>query len=139
MGKVKEYSNGEVTVVWDAEKCIHSANCVNGLPSVFKPDAKPWIVADGANSDALMKTIDRCPSGALSYYKTNEGDTSSASKGITVEVLENGPLLVQGTLKVKLKDGSEETKKRSTAFCRCGASQNKPYCDGAHSQQGFVG
>ena len=56
-----------------------------------------------------------------------------------VEVLENGPLLVYGTLHVVAKDGSTETKNKTTAFCRCGKSNNKPYCDGAHVKAEFKG
>ncbi|WP_299368015.1 (4Fe-4S)-binding protein [Winogradskyella sp.] len=139
MGKIKEYSNGEVTVVWEAEKCIHSAMCVNGLPNVFKPNEKPWINVDAASTDELINTIKKCPSGALSYYMNDGEDKTSEILETKVEVLENGPLLVYGTLKVTHKDGTEETKNRTTAFCRCGASQNKPYCDGAHVKQDFRG
>ena len=139
MGKTKEYSNGEVTVVWEAEKCIHSAMCVKGLPNVFQPNARPWISVDAATTEELVNTIKKCPSGALSYYMNDASDQTSEVLETKVEVLENGPLLVYGTLKVTHKDGSEETKNRTTAFCRCGASQNKPYCDGAHVEQDFRG
>lgn len=40
---IKEYTNGEVTVLWEASKCIHSANCVKNLPEGFKPKEKPWV------------------------------------------------------------------------------------------------
>ncbi|WP_299119557.1 (4Fe-4S)-binding protein [uncultured Winogradskyella sp.] len=139
MGKTKEYSNGEVNVVWEAEKCIHSGICVKGLPNVFKPNERPWIKIDAASTDELIETVKKCPSGALSYYMNNEDDQTSESLETKVEVLENGPLLVYGTLKVTHKDGNEETKNRTTAFCRCGASQNKPYCDGAHVKEDFRG
>ena len=139
MGKIKEYSNGEVTVVWEAEKCIHSAICVKGLPNVFDPEAKPWIAIDAASTDALVNQIKQCPSGALSFYMNGDDDQSSESLETKVEVLENGPLLVYGTLKVTGKDGNAETKNKTTAFCRCGASQNKPYCDGAHVKEAFIG
>ena len=139
MGKIKEYSNGEVTVIWEAEKCIHSTICVKGLPKVFDPDAKPWIAIDAASTDALVNQIKQCPSGALSFYMNGDHDQSSESLETKVEVLENGPLLVYGTLKVTGKDGNAETKNKTTAFCRCGASQNKPYCDGAHVKEAFIG
>lgn len=139
MGKIKEYTNDEVTVVWEAGKCIHSAICVKGLPNVFKLNDRPWIKIDAASTDQLVNTVKKCPSGALSYYMTNEDDQTSETLETKVEVLENGPLLVYGTLKVTDKDGNEETKNRTTAFCRCGASQNKPYCDGAHVKTDFRG
>ena len=131
MGKVKEYSNGEVTVVWEAEKCIHSAICAKGLPEVFQPKERPWIKIDAAATDALVKQVKACPSGALSYKMNNETLKESLDSETKVDV--------HGTLKVVHKDGTEETKNKTTAFCRCGSSANKPYCDGAHNKQGFVG
>ena len=139
MGKIKEYTNNEVTVVWEAEKCIHSAMCVKNLPNVFLPNDKPWIKIDAASTKDLVSTIKKCPSGALSFYMNNEDNKTSESLETKVEVLENGPLLVYGTLKVMHKDGCEETKNKTTAFCRCGASQNKPFCDGAHVKDEFRG
>jgi len=139
MGKIKEYSNGEVTVIWEAEKCIHSAICVKGLPKVFNPNARPWIAIDTASTDDVVSQIKQCPSGALSFYMNNESDKISQSLETKIEVLENGPLLVYGTLKVTHKDGNEEIKNKTTAFCRCGASQNKPYCDGEHVKNQFKG
>ena len=67
MAEEKEYSNGELTVVWKPDVCIHSGNCVKGLPEVFKPGERPWVKVDKASSEELRKTIDTCPSGALSY------------------------------------------------------------------------
>ena len=70
----KEYTNGKVTVVWQSGKCIHSGNCVRNNPDVFQPKEKPWIKIDASTSDKIMETVDKCPSGALTYYKnkTNE-------------------------------------------------------------------
>lgn len=67
-GTVREYSNGEVTVVWKAHKCIHSANCVRGLPNVFQPRKKPWVNVEAASSQELAEQVQQCPSGALSHY-----------------------------------------------------------------------
>ena len=136
---VKEYSNGELTVVWKPKKCIHAAECVKTLPQVYNPKEKPWIKAENATTEELKAQIKKCPSGALSYYMEGEEDQESQSLETKVEVLENGPLLVYGTLKVTDKDGNTETKNKTTAFCRCGESQNKPYCDGAHVKAEFRG
>lgn len=139
MVKKKEYSNGEVTVVWQPEICIHSGVCFKGLPSVFQPRVRPWIKIDAASTEAIVKQVKACPSGALSYYRNSEGDENEDSLETKVEVRENGPLLVYGTLKVKHKDGKEEIKNKTTAFCRCGGSNNKPFCDGAHNKNDFIG
>ncbi len=63
---IKEYTNGEITVVWQASKCIHSANCVKHLPSVFKPQHHPWINMENATTEEIVSTVSKCPSGALS-------------------------------------------------------------------------
>ncbi len=139
MGKIKEYTNGDVTVVWEPEKCIHSAICAKGLPEVFKPKERPWVKIGAASTEAIVNKIKECPSGALSYYMNAEGDKTAETLETKIEVLKNGPLLVYGTLKVTHKDGASEIKNKTTAFCRCGASSNKPYCDGAHIKEGFEG
>ncbi len=56
-----------------------------------------------------------------------------------VEVLENGPLVVHGTLEIISSRGEKKIRENKTAFCRCGVSQNKPYCDGAHRNAEFKG
>lgn len=65
----KEYTNGEVTVVWQSGKCIHSGNCVKNNPAVFQPKEKPWIKIDGSSTDKIIETVKKCPSGALTFYK----------------------------------------------------------------------
>lgn len=75
----KEYTNGELTIVWQSGKCIHSTKCWNekmGLSSVFNPKERPWIKPDGAPSDKIMEHINNCPSGALSYYKNNQEENA---------------------------------------------------------------
>lgn len=135
----KEYTNGELTVVWKPALCIHSGICVKTLPKVYKPDEKPWINPDNASTSDLKDQIRKCPSGALSYYMNNEEDKEAESMETEVEVMKNGPLLVYGTLKVTDSAGQSEVKNKTTAFCRCGASSNKPYCDGAHKKIEFEG
>ena len=139
MGKTKEYTNGDVTVIWEPEKCIHSGICVKGSPNVFKPKERPWVKIDAAPSKEIIATVKKCPSGALSFYMNDTDDKTSESLETKVEVMENGPLLVYGTLMVTHKNGDKETKNKTTAFCRCGASGNKPYCDGAHVKEDFRG
>lgn len=139
MEKIKEYTNGKVTIVWKPTSCIHSGICVKGLPNVFQPNEKPWIKVEAATTEELIKQVKHCPSGALSYYINDDKNKESANLDTKVEVLENGPLLVYGTLNVTHKDGSKEVKNKTTAFCRCGLSANKPYCDGTHTKENFQG
>ena len=62
-----EYTNGEITVIWQPKKCIHAAICVKRLPQVYNPKEKPWLKPENATSAELKNQIDLCPSGALSY------------------------------------------------------------------------
>ena len=71
-----KYTNGEVTVVWKPNLCIHSGNCARGLQEVFKPREKPWIKMDGATSERIMEQVKKCPSGALSYFINDTGITT---------------------------------------------------------------
>jgi uncharacterized Fe-S cluster protein YjdI len=137
MSAIKEYSNDDITILWEPEKCIHSANCVKGLPAVFSPKSRPWINMKGAMSQAITDQVGRCPSGALSI-KAGKKEEVIGSETI-VEVTENGPMLVFGNLTVKDKKGILAKKTKVTAFCRCGASENKPYCDGSHTRINFTG
>ncbi|MDU8885291.1 (4Fe-4S)-binding protein [Yeosuana sp. MJ-SS3] len=140
MAKKREYSNGEVTVVWEAKKCTHSRICFKGLPDVFRPKVRPWVRINAATTEAVINQVKCCPSGALSYYMNNEEvDIAVNNIETKIEVLKDGPLLVYGTLKVIHNNGDEETKNKTTAFCRCGDSHNKPYCDGTHVKNEFKG
>ena len=132
----KRYSNGEVTIVWKPDLCIHSGNCVRGLPSVFDPKARPWINVQGAESADLIDQVAKCPSGALTI------DQSSTSQQLTMEqqctVLKDGPVKIKGPVSITHADGREETIERDVFLCRCGSSSNKPFCDGSHRGAGFA-
>jgi len=136
---IKEYINGDLTVIWKPKKCIHAAVCVEKLPDVYNPNEKPWIKAENASIADLKNQIQACPSGALTYKMANKSNVEEAPLETKIEVLKDGPLLVYGTLKIKNSDGNNDIKNKTTAFCRCGASANKPYCDGAHIKEGFKG
>jgi uncharacterized Fe-S cluster protein YjdI len=64
----KKYSNSEVTIVWQAEKCSHSGNCVKNNSEVFKLTDRPWIRPENSSTEKIIETIEKCPSGALTYY-----------------------------------------------------------------------
>ena len=70
--KAFKYSNGEVTIVWQPELCIHSGRCVRGLPEVFKPKEKPWIRPEESTTEKIIVQVKKCPSGALSYFTNDD-------------------------------------------------------------------
>lgn len=143
---IMEYPNGEITIIWKPKTCIHVAECVKRLPKVYRPKERPWIKIENASTNDLKTQIDACPSGALSYRVTKEIDKirkemnkEESHLETKIEVRKNGPLLVYGTLQITDALGKTKKKDKTTAFCRCGESLNKPFCDGAHSKSGFQG
>lgn len=67
--KTHHYSNGDITITWKPDTCIHSGICFRGLPGVFDPRRKPWIDMTRAETDQIMEQVKKCPSGALSFSK----------------------------------------------------------------------
>jgi uncharacterized Fe-S cluster protein YjdI len=133
------YSGKDVTILWKPHLCIHSRKCWQGLPEVFQPGERPWILPDGADAQRVKDQVDQCPSGALSLAEHHPNESTMNDRHTTVEVAPNGPLLVKGTVTVKHADGRVELKENQCALCRCGASGNKPFCDGSHRKTGFQG
>ena len=134
MSKPESYQGKKLTVSFDGKRCIHSRNCVLGLPQVFRANvAGSWIVPDSAAAEDLAALIRSCPSGALSYRRHDGAGPESVPPVNVIRVLENGPLALHADLHI---DGQQPTFR--AVLCRCGASQNKPYCDGSHKQTGFI-
>ena len=137
----KKYDNGEVTIVWKPNQCIHSEVCFHGLGEVFNPANRPWITPENSTTEKIIEQIKKCPSGALSYYM-NTDETKEEVKveaETIVETVPNGPLMVYGNVSIKDSAGGVTKKNKVTAFCRCGGSSNKPLCDGSHKKIGFQG
>ena len=142
----KEYSNGEVSVFWKRDLCIHSANCLIGLPGVFDMRKKPWIDMAASSTEEIIKTVDTCPSRALTYLKARKQKPSAVRKGrkklkkfARIEILKDGPMLVKGNFTL-LDPGKKRIKLPPAgiaALCRCGASAKKHFCDGTHKKTGF--
>lgn len=138
----KEYSNGELIVVWKPKKCIHAKVCIHMLPDVYNPNGKPWITPETTTTSTLKSQINECPSGALTYYIKNEiMEEREVTKSSATEIIvaKNGPLKIKGNLEIQLASGEIVTKEGTTGFCRCGVSENKPFCDGSHRKIDFIG
>lgn len=126
----------DVTIRFDAGRCIHSRGCVLGHPEVYVPNVQgEWIHPDSATPETVMVTALTCPSGAIRVSR-NDGSANSDVPPVvnTVRVRENGPLAIEAELSIR---GEAQTTPRAT-LCRCGQSKNKPYCDGAHASAAFT-
>ena len=91
---------------------------------------------EGAEAQKIIAQVARCPSGALSIERADEA-AQKADSEVRVQILKNGPLIVQGTQRILHADGREEVVETKAAYCRCGASGKKPFCDGSHTGIGF--
>lgn len=135
-GRVHEYHGAALTVRYDVRRCIHAAECSRGLPAVFDPERRPWIDADGAAADEIAAVVHRCPTGALTYLRSDGGAAEPVPAENTATVSADGPLYLRGDLEIVLADGTTVRATRA-ALCRCGASKNKPFCDDSHYEAGF--
>ncbi len=136
---VKHYQNGDLKITWEPEKCIHAGICARELPQVFRPQERPWVHAEEADPDTLAAQIDRCPTGALSYERTS-GQPTLATDASHMEILEDGPIIMTGPLEIDYRgEKTQVPEGKKVAICRCGASGNKPLCDGTHKKIDWKG
>lgn len=135
--KIYSYESDEIKVTWDKFKCIHAAECVHGLPGVFDIDKDPWIQPGEEAADKVAEVIEKCPSGALQYVRKDGGEKETVPAKNELTLIEGGPVYLKGNLKIKNLDGEVIAEDTRAAFCRCGKSGNKPYCDNSHIKAGF--
>jgi uncharacterized Fe-S cluster protein YjdI len=134
---VRRYETDEIVVEWEPRLCYHSHNCVRALPQVFDPDARPWVQPEQASADEVEAAVAQCPSGALRSRRA--GAAEKRKEPLELRASVNGPLLIRGGVRVLDADGNLLYEGEKAALCRCGGSQNKPFCDGTHKTIGFEG
>ncbi|HXZ60936.1 MAG TPA: ferritin-like domain-containing protein [Steroidobacteraceae bacterium] len=129
-----EHVTGEkLELEFEAKRCIHSRYCVTWAPQVFLANVKgPWIHPDAMPVERLVEVAHACPSGAIRYRRRDGEPDESAPPVNLATVREGGPYAFRAQLTIE----GAAAGFRAT-LCRCGASKNKPYCDGSHHQIGF--
>jgi CDGSH-type Zn-finger protein len=125
------YEGKRITIFDNRAICAHAGLCTDGLKSVFRYGEEPWIDADGAAVADIIATIDKCPSGALSYA-IDGAERKEKERPPRVVVTDNGPYAVQGSIDLMNVDFGAGASREHYTLCRCGASANKPFCDGSH-------
>jgi CDGSH-type Zn-finger protein/uncharacterized Fe-S cluster protein YjdI len=125
----------DLTLIYEGKKCIHSRFCVTWGPKVFIANVKgPWINPDAMPTEALAEIAHVCVSGAI-RYKRKDGQPDEAAPPVNlISVREGGPYAVKADIRL---DGAPAGNFRYT-LCRCGASKNKPFCDGSHHDANFT-
>lgn len=130
--RARRYDGTDATVTYDATRCIHAAVCVRGLPAVFDPDRRPWIAPDAAPAQDVLAVVQGCPTGALHASRADGTTVETAPPRATATAADGGPLYVHGDVTVRTADGEVLLRDTRIAFCRCGRSARKPFCDNSH-------
>lgn len=132
----RRYAGQDIDITYNLKRCIHAEFCVKNLAQVFDKNKRPWINPDGASPEEIAAVNRLCPSGALHYERKDGGSPEPVPETNTIIVWKNGPLQFSAdfTLHGTTVDLANETR---ATLCRCGASQNKPFCDNTHKAIGF--
>jgi CDGSH-type Zn-finger protein/uncharacterized Fe-S cluster protein YjdI len=125
---VEHIEGRAMTLIYEGHRCIHARFCVTGAPRVFLANVKgPWIHPDAIDGERLVAIAQECPSGAIRYRRKDGRPDESAPPVNLAAIRENGPYAFRAAL---VLDGAAAGFRAT--LCRCGASKNKPFCDGSH-------
>ena len=134
--KLTGYQGDEVTINNNPLLCSVAEYCHKELGTVFNVHHDPWIAPDEDSLANIKRTIEKCPSGALSYSVNGQPQPDAECEAaITIE--KNGPLRITGGIEFKDANWGQGASREHYTLCRCGASRNKPFCDGSHAKAGF--
>ena len=134
--KLSSYQGEHITIYNNPLICSVAEFCHNELESVFNMHRDPWIAADEDSPENIKVLIEKCPSGALSYSINGQPQSvAECEAAITIE--KNGPLRITGSITLKDVNWGQGASREHYTLCRCGASKNKPFCDGSHANIGF--
>jgi CDGSH-type Zn-finger protein/truncated hemoglobin YjbI len=135
------YDGQQLTIYDNRGICQHSGLCTDRLATVFRTSTEPFVAASGGRMDDIIRAVRDCPSGALSYAIDGTEARGQVDWGGTrepaVEVTKDGPYRIIGGISLTGADGAPEHRAQGAslehyALCRCGQSQNKPFCSGMH-------
>jgi len=144
--RLDTYDGQQVTVLDNRGICQHSGFCTDRLATVFHLDKEPFVSASGGRMDEIIRAVRACPSGALGLAldgkRAQDEVDHHGSRRPRVEVSRDGPYRVTGGIELVDHTGAAVARNAGAslehyALCRCGHSQNKPFCSGRHWYVGF--
>ena len=155
----RKYTNGEITVYWKPEACIHASYCYRELIGVFDPGRRPWVDMSGASTGQIIETVNMCPTEALTWKWNDEEKNKSIDLNqtnhinfrrpelgivdqieenpVSVKIMPDGPLVIKGSFTLHYSGYQKEVQESLISLCRCGSSNHLPFCDGMHRKTGF--
>ncbi|MFI5934557.1 CDGSH iron-sulfur domain-containing protein [Actinoplanes sp. NPDC051494] len=136
----ESYPGLQVTILDNRGTCAHSGFCTDRLSSVFRLGEEPFVLPSGGRLDEITNAVRACPSGALSMALNNDEESRDVVDQVrppNIEVSQDGPYRVTGAIPLTERDGTPVARNEGASFehyslCRCGKSQNKPFCSGMH-------
>jgi CDGSH-type Zn-finger protein/truncated hemoglobin YjbI len=140
------YPGQQVTIIDNRGLCQHSGFCTDRLPAVFRTGREPFVAPSGGRMDEIIRAVLDCPSGALSLAieqrEAREMVDWGGRREPAIEVTRDGPYRITGGVALTGPDGQQVARnagasREHCALCRCGHSQNKPFCSGMHWYVGF--
>lgn len=131
-----DYPAQAITIHDNRSICSHAGHCTDGLAPVFKYGSEPWIDPAGARAAAIIETVRRCPSGALSY-SVGGIEHRDQKREPAITITKDGPYAIVGGIVLQDQAWAKGASREHYTLCRCGASRNKPFCDGSHWSVGF--
>ena len=131
--RVDDYAGQRITIHDNRSICAHAGRCTGGLPKTFRYGVEPFIDPDADTVEQVIETVNRCPSGALSYtIETVAAAPQGTGAAMEAAILVTpGPYAVSGEIAIDQAMNRGASAHRFT-LCRCGGSKNKPFCDGTH-------
>lgn len=128
---ILKFEGDTCEVTWDGRLCIHVEECVRAKGDLFAKGRKPWCAPETAEAAEIGEVVERCPTGALSV-RHGDGSEETAPGRNRITVANDGPLYFHGDLEIDGATDDMPGVRFRAALCRCGASENKPFCDGSH-------
>jgi CDGSH-type Zn-finger protein len=122
-----------LTLTDDVTLCSSAGFCTNRFTNVWR------MVEEASDPEVrtrIAEMVSRCPSGRL-QYSLNDREPIEPELTQSVGVEPDGPYRVMGRVLIVSDDGTEWEVRNRVTLCRCGASSNKPFCDGTHKRIGF--
>jgi CDGSH-type Zn-finger protein len=129
--RLDTYQGKKITVYDNRSICAHAGICTDGLPAVFRNREDSFVDPDGASVAEIIDIVNQCPSGALSYIIDDESETRLINEA-AIYISPNGPYVLKGKVVLLDMEKGKGASESYCSLCRCGASKNKPFCDGSH-------
>ncbi len=135
--RLDTYQGKKITVYDNRSICAHAGICTDGLPAVFHNREGSFVNPDGARVAEIIDIVNQCPSGALNYIIDDESETRLIGEA-SIFIAPNGPYVLKGKVVLLEFDKGKGGSESNCSLCRCGASKNKPFCDGSHWDINFT-